>query len=217
MITNRAGENVILLKNRPTILASAAVVGKTEGEGPLSEEFDVCFQDDGIGQSSWENAESKLLQDAIEYSIRKSGISYSDIDAVFAGDLLNQLTASSYALRTIGTSFCGLFGACSTMAYSIALASLCVDGGYMKNAVAATCSHFCSAEKQFRYPLEYGSQRPPSAQRTVTGAGAFVLGGEKKNSVYVYGVLFGKVIDLGITDTSNMGAAMAPVDVKIEP
>ena len=227
MIDSVNNGRVIYLKNKPSVLSSAAVAGKTEGEGPLNGEFDVCYSDDGIGQSSWENAESKLLESAVEYAVRKAGITYNEIDAVFAGDLLNQLTASSYALRTIGAPFCGLFGACSTMAYSIGLASLCVDGGYMKKAVAATSSHFCSAEKQFRYPLEYGSQRPPSAQRTVTGAGAFVLGREKKNSVFVSGVLFGKVTDLGITDTSNMGAAMAPAaaesiyaylnDTKTEP
>lgn len=202
--------NVIELKNNPSVIASACAVGKTEGEGPLSKYFDIIFPDDGIGETSWENAESKLMHTVINKSLLKANKIYSDIDIVFAGDLLNQCTSSTYAVRNITVPFAGIFGACSTMAYSLALSSLTVDGGYMKYAVAATSSHFCSAEKQFRYPLEYGSQKPPAAQRTVTGAGAYVIGSFIKNSVYIPKILFGKVVDAGITDTSNMGAAMAP-------
>lgn len=202
--------NVIELTQLPCVVSTACAVGKTEGEGPLRDYFDVIFPDDGISETSWENAESKLMHTAIKTAVEKAEIDYSELDIVFAGDLLNQCTSSTYAVRGLYVPFAGLFGACSTMAYSIALASLTIDGGYMKYAVAATSSHFCSAEKQFRYPLEYGSQKPPASQRTVTGSGAFIIGAGSKNSIYIPRVLFGKVVDLGITDTSNMGAAMAP-------
>lgn len=201
---------VIDLKNKPSVISSAAVVGKNEGEGPLGEYFDFVYPDDGIGETSWENAESKLLGTAINKALEKSGYTFQDINIVFSGDLLNQCTSSTYAVRNCDVPFAGLFGACSTMAFALAFSALTVDGGYMKNSVAATSSHFCSAEKQFRYPLEYGSQRPPSSQRTVTGAGSYVIGEYKRNRVYIPRILFGKVIDAGVTDTSNMGAAMAP-------
>lgn len=203
-------KNVIELKNKPSVISFASCVGKTEGEGPLHQYFDVCFPDDGINESSWEKAESKLLRTAIETAVEKSYLSTDDIDIVFAGDLMNQCTSSTYALRDFDVPFCGLFGACSTMAYSLALSSLVVDGGYRNIAVAATCSHFCSAEKQFRYPLEYGSQKPPSAQRTVTGAGTFIISENKKGDIIIPRIMFGKITDLGVCDTSNMGAAMAP-------
>ncbi len=209
--------NVIELKNMPGVISSGCAVGKNEGEGPLRDSFDVIFSDDGISESSWEKAESKLMNIAITTALNKSDIKQSDIDIVFAGDLMNQCTSSTYAVRNMMIPFCGIFGACSTMAYALALSSLVTDGRYAKYAVAATSSHFCSAEKQFRYPLEYGSQKTPSAQRTVTGAGAFVIGLNKEKPIVIPRILFGRVIDPGITDTSNMGAAMAPVDVKIEP
>ena len=208
---------VIELKNRPCVIASAAVVGKTESEGPLRAEFDVCFPDDGAGEESWENAESRLLYTAIIKSMEKAGIAEKELGIIFSGDLMNQCTSSTYAVRGFKVPFACLFGACSTMAYSLGLASLFVDGGYATSALASAVSHFCSAEKQFRYPLEYGAQRPPCAQRTVTGAGAFVVGRNCSNHITVPRVLFGEITDLGINDTANMGAAMAPVDVKIEP
>ena len=208
---------VIELKNTPCVIASAASVGKTEGEGPLKSEFDVCFPDDGAGQTSWENAESELLYTAITKSMEKANVTENDLGIIFSGDLMNQCTSSTYAVRGLKVPFACLFGACSTMAYSLGLASLFVDGGYGSFAVASAVSHFCSAEKQFRYPLEYGAQRPPCAQRTVTGAGAFVIGDYCKNHITIPRILFGEITDLGINDTTNMGAAMAPVDVKIEP
>ncbi len=206
----RNADSVIELKNTPGIISSAACVGKTEQEGPLSEYFDICFPDDGIGQTSWEKAESELLRTAVETALDKAGLPEDEIGIVFAGDLMNQCTASTYALRESNIPLCGLFGACSTMALSLALSALVVDGNFVSRAVAAACSHFCSAEKQFRYPLEYGGQRAPAAQRTVTGAGAFVVGGKSKDKVIIPRVLIGKITDAGITDTSNMGAAMAP-------
>ena len=208
---------VIELTNAPSVISSACCVGKTESEGPLQEYFDICFPDDGINEKTWEAAESRLMNTAISRAIEKAGIDFSDIGIIFAGDLMNQCTSSTYAVRSFSVPFAGIFGACSTMAYSIALSSLVVNSGYMSYSVAATSSHFCSAEKQFRYPLEYGSQKTPSAQRTVTGSGAFVIGSNIKDSVTIKKVLFGKVTDLGILDTSNMGAAMAPDDVKIRP
>ena len=203
-------KRVIELKNKPSVIASASSVGRTESEGPLKDEFDAVFSDDGIGQSSWENAESELMFTSVSKCLEKSGLSEKDIGIIFAGDLINQCTSSTYAIRGFNTPFGGLFGACSTMAYSLALASLLVDGGYSDYALAATSSPFCSAEKQFRYPLEYGSQRAPASQRTVTGAGAFIIGKSKRPDIIIPRVQFGVITDAGINDTSNMGAAMAP-------
>ncbi len=207
---NTVQNRVIELKNRPRVIASAACVGKNEGEGPLSAEYDIVYPDDGIGQQSWENAESELLFQSVSVALQKAKLNENDVGLIFAGDLINQCTSSTYAIRGMNIPFAGLFGACSTMAYALALSCLFINGGYGKYALAATCSHFCSAEKQFRYPLEYGSQRPPCAQRTVTGAGAYVIGKEGSGNIYIPRALFGKITDLGINDTSNMGAAMAP-------
>lgn len=201
---------VIELNTRPSLTGYGSCAGKTESEGPISQDFDICFTNDGMNQSSWEKAECELLSNAVGIALKTANKSFGDIDVAFAGDLLNQCTPSSYSFRNKNIPFCGLFGACSTMAYSLLLASLCVDGRYCETAVAATSSHFCSAEKQFRYPVEYGSQRSPTSQRTVTGAGAFVIERNKKERVLIPRVLIGKVIDLGVTDSANMGAAMAP-------
>ncbi len=205
---------VITLSNVPSVIASASVTGKTEAEGPLGDEFDYSYPDDGIGCSSWESAESALISHAVNLVIEKAGLYKDGIDMILAGDLLNQCTASTYGVRNMNIPFAGLFGACSTMAYSLALSAILVDGGYLNNAVAATSSHFCAAEKQFRYPLEYGAQRSPSSQRTVTGSGAFVIGKNNKDKVFIPRVMFGKITDKGISDTSNMGAAMAPAAAK---
>ena len=205
----RIGKNVIEFSEPPCVLAASSVAGKTESEGPLKAEFDRCYTDDGIGSSSWEAAESKLIKQAVDIVIDKSGLYQSDIDLILAGDLLNQCTASTYGLRDFGIAFAGLFGACSTMAYSMALASVLVDSKSFDNVIAATSSHFCSAEKQFRFPLEYGGQRAQTAQRTVTG-GAACLIGRGFTDVVIKRVLFGKITDFGVTDAANMGAAMAP-------
>lgn len=201
---------VIALKNSPGIISSAGIVGKTEGEGPLKEYFDYSFPDDGMGKETWEKAESFMMKTAVEKAVEKSGLTPAEIKMIFAGDLMNQCTATTYALRESQMPVCGLFGACSTMALSIALAAVYADGNTQSNTMAAACSHFCSAEKQFRYPLEYGGQRAPSSQRTVTGAGAFVIGEKSRSRIIIPRVLIGRIKDAGITDTSNMGAAMAP-------
>ena len=158
------GKQSILFDNQPSILASASVVGKKEAEGPLKNYFDFCGEDNTLGQKSWEKAESKLQEIAIDTAKRKAGCDYKDISLLFAGDLLNQCIGSSFAIRSTGIPFLGLYGACSTMAESLLLASAAVNAGYCKTAAALTSSHFASAERQYRFPLNYGGQRPPTAQ-----------------------------------------------------
>lgn len=205
----------IFLKSKPRIIANAGVAGKKEGEGPLGSEFDEIFEDTTMGQDCWEKAETELMKSAIETAISKSALQKSEIDAVFAGDLLNQCIGSSFAMREISTPFVGLYGACSTMALSLCMASLALETGGFDNCIAATSSHFCSAEKQFRFPLEYGGQRTPTAQWTVTGAGAAVLSSRQSEiSPYIDKLHIGTVQDYGIVDATNMGAAMAPAARK---
>ncbi len=216
-MATRVGRTIILEKE-VRIISNAAAVGRLEGEGPLGECFDRVFQDTTMGEKCWEKAESDLLSAAMQRAMEKIKISDRDIDAVFAGDLLNQCISSSFAVRGMDVPFLGLFGACSTMALSSLTASLAIESGAMATCMAATSSHFCAAEKQFRFPLEYGGQRTPTAQRTVTGAGALILKeGFSVNHPKIVAVHPGTVEDLGIVDSTNMGAAMAPVDVKIEP
>ena len=203
--------SVIELKSRPCVQSFASAVGQKEAEGPLSEYFDVVCADAMMGQPSWELAESCFQKKAFETALRKGSLNESDIDILFAGDLQNQCTASGYAVRDFSVPFSGVYGACSTMALTLILSALAVDGGYAKNAAALTSSHFCSAEKQFRKPVEYGGQRPPTAQWTVTGSGCVILGEEeKKNMPRAEKVIFGRIRDLGVNDANNMGAAMAP-------
>lgn len=212
----RLGKNTVLLDSKPHIISNAAVVGRKEGEGPLKDGFDAIFEDGTMGQDTWEKAESQMLKQAVQTALQKADLTPEDVQAVFSGDLLNQCIGSNFGLRDLEIPFVGLYGACSTMALSLCMASLAVESGAFEKVAAATSSHFCSAEKQFRYPLEYGGQRPPSAQWTVTGSGACVLdnGGGKP---YIDAIHIGTIQDLGIKDSNNMGAAMAPVDVKIEP
>ena len=211
----RKGEFTIQFSNQPAILGYAAVVGKKEGEGPLGNVFDHVFTDTTMGEKTWEKAESALQKHAATRAIHKAGLSPSQIQHLFAGDLLNQCTASTFGLRELGIPLYGQFGACSTMAQTLSLAAIFVDSGAADLCCAVTSSHFCTAERQFRYPLEYGGQRTPTAQWTVTGAGSAVIGRGK--GVHITEVLAGRQVDLGVTDTNNMGAAMAPDDVKIRP
>lgn len=207
---------VIKFKNPPTISCAASIVGKEEGAGPLGDEFDEIYEDATLGESSWEKAESTLQKKAIKKVLEKSGRKNDEIDLLFAGDLLGQCIGSTFGIRDLSIPFAGMYGACSTMALTLATASVFIASGASSVAIAATSSHFCSSEKQFRYPLEYGGQRTPTAQRTCTASGAALV--EKSGGqVLVDSVIFGKITDLGITDANNMGAAMAPVDVKIEP
>lgn len=209
----RRGEQTVELKNPPKIISTFSVVGPKEGEGPIKDYFDVILSDDTCGKESYEKAESELIHTAITGAIKKAKLTEKDINYLFAGDLLNQLMSSSFAARELGIPFFGLYGACSTMSESLSLASIIMDGGFANHVVAATSSHFSSAERQFRFPLDYGSQRSKTAQWTVTGSGAMVLGYDEGEYPKVKYVTTGIVKDYGIKDPNNMGAAMAPAAV----
>ena len=196
----------------PSILSYASIVGKKEGEGPLAQYFDEVHEDTKFGQETWEKAESQMQSLALQTALKKGAISSSNVDMLFAGDLLNQCIGTSFAARGTDIPFYGLYGACSTMAESLSLASMAVEGGFANHAAAMTSSHFASAERQYRLPLEYGGQRTPTAQWTVTGSGAIILGSYGQPP-YIRGVTTGKIVDLKITDANNMGAAMAPAFV----
>jgi stage V sporulation protein AD len=198
----------IQMSNPPSITSFAAVVGKKEGEGPLASCFDVIHEDVSLGGMSWEKAESEFQKQAFETALMKSGLAMKDIDFVFAGDLLNQCISSNYSLRNIDISFIGLFGACSTMAQSLSLAAIFVDNMIGQNIAAVTSSHFCSAERQFRFPINYGGQRTPTSQWTATAAGCSIVSPHSLPP-YIKAVTIGKIKDKGIKDANNMGAAMA--------
>ena len=212
MRLNRIGQSTIILPSRPRIAASAAIAGKKEGEGPLREEFDQIIEDDLFGEETWEKAESRFQYTAADLAIRKAGLTPSQIDAAMGGDLLNQIMAASLAARELHTPFLGLYGACSTMAESLCIASMLVDGGYLQHALCTASSHFCTAERQYRFPLEYGCQRPPTAQWTVTGAGSAVVSSDDHLPAICRctHVTLGRIVDMSIKDANNMGAAMAP-------
>ncbi|HHV51090.1 MAG TPA: stage V sporulation protein AD [Clostridiales bacterium] len=205
----RKGQYTVTLSGRPTILGYSAVVGKKEGEGPLGRYFDMVFEDTTLGEKTWEKAESALQREAFTRALNKAGISPSQVNYMFAGDLLNQSIASTFGLREFGVPLMGQFGACSTMAQTLALAAIFVDSGAADICAAITSSHFCAAERQFRFPLEYGGQRPPTSQWTATAAGAVIVG-FGGNGVKIADVTVGYITDFGINDTNNMGAAMAP-------
>lgn len=208
-MAKRIGKHTLMLDNLPAVLSWAAVGSKMEGEGPLGSGFDLINPDAYFGEDSWEKAESKMQKEAVTRAIRKAGCAAADIQVMCAGDLLNQCIGSTYGLRDFGIPFLGLYGACSTMAESLLVSALLVEGGFAERVCAVTSSHFCSAERQFRFPLEYGSQRPPSAQWTATASGSAVVGqGQDKPTVRA--VTIGTIKDMGITDANNMGAAMAP-------
>lgn len=197
----------------PVILAcSASIVGKKEGEGPLGQLFDQVGDEDMFGAKTWEEAESTLQKEAVALCLQKSGIALKDIRYLFAGDLLGQSIASSFGLAQYETPLFGLYGACSTSGLSITLGSITIAGGLADKVMCVTSSHFASAEKEFRYPLEYGNQRPLSASWTVTGGGAFLLSAQKgqKDRAQIMGVTPGKIVDYGLKDSMNMGACMAP-------
>lgn len=197
-----------IIKLDTTIISAGSAVGKKEYEGPHGDEFDIHDETDKFGEKTWEKAESSMQRAALNTAILKSGIDESVIDALFAGDLMNQCTGSAYGLLGFNMSYFGLYGACSTAAESLMLASIMTSYGVFNYCGAVTSSHFCSAERQYRNPLEYGGQRPPTAQWTVTGSGAFIVG--RGGQVRVTGALPGIVVEKGIRDANNMGAAMAP-------
>ncbi|MBR0414759.1 MAG: hypothetical protein IJI67_06790 [Clostridia bacterium] len=209
----------IVYENAPEIAFWAACAGKKEGEGPFGSQFDKVFTDTTLGKESWEESESELLKSAAEIALAKGKLTWADIDCLFAGDLLSQCIASNFAFANLGVNFCGLYGACSTMALALISAANLLECGAAGRALAATGSHFCSSERQFRFPLEYGSQRAPTTQWTVTAAGAAVLESGKQSGsqgkIKIRAARFGEITDLGVTDANNMGAAMAPVSVRI--
>ena len=207
-MNKRMGSQTVCLESKPAILTHASIVGQKEGDGPLGKCFDRVEKDPFLGEECWEKAESKLYESMLSLLLQKSGYKNEDINYIICGDLLDQCTASAFGIRGSHIPYLGIYGACSTMAESLSLAAMLTDGGFSEKAVALAGSHFCSAEKQFRFPLEYGGQRPPTAQWTVTGIGGVIVG--KGDGVKISYVTTGKIKDFGIKDANNMGAAMAP-------
>lgn len=207
----KIGKQTVKFDAPPTIVQTASIVGPKEADGPLASYFDNCLEDEFWGENSWEKAESKIIKETVNTVVTKSGISSNEIDCLFAGDLLNQCISSSFGLREVGVPFFGVFGACSTFVESMSLGAIAIEG-FAENVVCATSSHFCSAEKQFRFPLELGNQRPQTSQWTVTGAGAVVLS-KNGSGPFITHITPGKIVDMGIKDANNMGAAMAPAFV----
>jgi stage V sporulation protein AD len=205
----RQGHQSWVFPSKPVIVGSAAIGGPFEAKGPLADDFDTLHGDLMMGQDSWEKAEKVLLEEACDKAVEKAALRKDDIHFLLAGDLMNQLITASFSARTLGIPYLGLFGACSTAMESLALAALLVDSQSADYVLAATGSHNGSAEKQYRYPTEYGSQKPPTAQWTVTGAGAAVVARQGKGPQVVAATI-GRVVDMGLSDPFNMGAAMAP-------
>ncbi len=209
-MSKKIGLQTIKFSEKISILSAAAIAGRREGMGPLSKYYDKVLDDAEWGEDTWEKTESKMQKTALSRAVEKSEINLTDIDFLFAGDLLNQCTSSTFAFRDFGIPYLGIYGACSTMAEGIGLASVMIDGGFANMCGAVTSSHFCTAERQYRFPLEYGGQRTPTAQWTVTGSGGMILGKGDDKSPYVTHFSVGKIVDAGISDANNMGAAMAP-------
>ena len=205
----RISRNTIIMSEPPTIYSYSSTVGEKEGDGPLGKYFDEVSNDAYFGQKTWEKAESELMRRTAVRAIGKGGLSPADIDLVLAGDLQNQCAASTFALRELGIPILGLYGACSTMSESLLLGAVFTDSGAGGNILCVTSSHFSTAERQFRFPLSYGGVRTPTAQWTCTASGAAVLSA-KTRPPYIKGVSVGKIVDMGVCDSSNMGAAMAP-------
>ena len=203
------GKQSIEFAKTPYIVSSASIAGKKESEGPLGKMFDVVGNDDLFGEKTWEAAESTLQKEACLLALQKAKIGTEDVRFLFGGDLLRQGTATSYGLEELEIPLFGLFGACSTSGEALALAAMAVSAGYGDYVLAVTSSHFASAEKEFRFPLSYASQRPLSAQWTVTASGAFLVG-KRKSHVKIAGITVGKIVDYGLKDSQNMGACMAP-------
>ncbi len=204
----KIGKQTIKFDTPPTILECSSIVGPKEAQGPLAKYFDQTLEDEFWGEKTWEKAESKIIKEATNMVISKAGIAVDEIDCIFAGDLLNQCLSSSFGLRDSNIPFFGVFGACSTFVESMSLSAIATES-FADYALCATSSHFCSAEKQFRFPLELGNQRPPTSQWTVTGAGSAII---SKNGTgpYITHITPGRIVDMGIKDANNMGAAMAP-------
>lgn len=212
MALKRIGKQTVKFQNPPSILSTYTIVGPKEGEGPLNRYFDIILEDDKWGQESFEKSESKILEETIKAAITKGNLSINDIDYLLAGDLLNQIISATYTARQLNIPYYGFYGACSTMTQTLSVGAMLIDGGFADKVVCATSSHFSSAERQFRFPLEYGSQRNFSSQWTVTGAGATVLS-SMGDGPFITHATTGKIVDMGVKDATNMGAAMAPAAI----
>lgn len=220
---SKQGKQSLIFENKPIISGMCAAGGTKEGEGPLAEYFDILLDDNMYGEKTWEKAESKMLKAVMTTAISRAGLSEGDVDVMFAGDLVNQIMSSSFMARDLHIPFIGMYGACSTMTQSMLMAAAMVNAGYCRNALAGASSHFATAERQFRMPMEHGNQRPPSAQWTATAAGAVCISDsltEKADNlmppvsnIYITGGTIGKIIDTGMKDANQMGAAMAPAAV----
>lgn len=213
-MSKKIGKQTVRLSQGVVILSAASTVGPKEGEGPLKNCFDTIAGDAFFGEKSWELAESKFVEKNMELAIQKANLKAKDIDYVLCGDLLNQCTASCFGIKHLEIPFFGLFGACSTMGESMSLGAMLIDGGFAHHVLAGASSHFCAAEKQFRFPLPLGTQRPPTATWTVTGDGAVVLA-RKGDAPKIVEITTGKIVDMGVTDANNMGAAMAPAAAEL--
>ena len=208
----KLGSQTIKFENPPSIIGTATIVGPKEGQGRFKEYYDLILKDSIYQEKSWEKAETKILKEAVEMAIKNSKVPTDKIEYLIAGDLLNQIVSAGFAARELGLPFLGIYGACSTIAQGALLGSMIVDGGFAENLVAAVSSHFCTAERQFRFPLELGNQRKPTSQWTVTGAGAMVISSQIQNPRITFATV-GKVIDMGEADPNDMGTAMAPAAV----
>lgn len=208
--------HTVRFERPPVVSGRMSVVGDKEGKGPLGGYFDKVENDVKMGEKCFERAEMLMLESAIEGAVMRAGKRIRDVDMLLSGDLLNQMTSSSYVARSLGIPHLGLYSACSTMTEALALGACLVNAGYFDTVACATVSHFATAERQYRFPLEYGCQRPPYAQWTVTGAACTLLSASG-TGVRVTGATFGKVVDFGVNDLNNMGAAMAPAIGIIEP
>lgn len=212
-MSRRIGKRTAALSNCPGVLAWASVAGQKEKDGPYGEKFDFIIENELAGEQSFEQAERSMLETAVRLCAQKGNSELEDIQMLLAGDLLNQIVSAGFAARNLQIPFYGLYGACSTMSESLSIGSMLADGGFADRLICATCSHFCTAERQYRAPLELGNQRTPTQQWTVTGAGAVMLGSGKAAKgakTVITHTTCGKVIDWGVTDSNNMGAAMAP-------
>jgi len=215
-LSKHVGKQSIKFANPVNIITTASCVGPKEGEGPLKEYFDIILPDSLCGTDSWEKAESKITQETFCKALEKAKLAKENIDYIISGDLLNQNSGSHFGIKDLNIAFWGIFGACSTIGEGLSLGAILIDGEFADNILVGASSHFCAAEKQFRFPLELGTQRAPTSSWTVTGQGSVLLSSSKKNNMpKISKITTGKIIDMGITDINNMGAAMAPAAFEV--